>query len=158
MQLSFVETMSGTVRGEDGVSHPISFDVSAAGRGGGHFELRGVVSAPPWAPSATVEGTLTISPLKPAITYHLHFTALDGRRLELNAQKTPSLLRPLGSMTWMPAVLQDADARLVARGEMRFDLKDVLVFAASWLPGPRTQQRRLDVRRRAIDRHLMQGG
>lgn len=158
MAISFVETMSGAVRDEEGKEHPISFDVSASGRGAGHFELKGIINAPPWAPETSVEGTLTMSVLRPSIAYHLDFTARDGRRLSLDAEKTPSVFKPVTSMTFMPALLKDSGGRVVARGEMRFDLKDLVHFLASWLPGTRTQQRQLDVRRRAVDRHQLEGG
>jgi len=155
VQLSFVETMTGTLRDGAGREHPVSFDVSARGRGVGHFDLLGVLSAPPWAAETSAEGTLTISLLRGSIAYRLWFTAADRRRLRLEAEKTPSLLRPISSMTFMPAEIQDSVGQVLGRGSMTFDLNDLLPFLASWLPGPRHQQRRLDVRRRAIDRQLL---
>jgi len=76
MQLSFVETMSGTVLDARGGEHPISFAVCAVDLGGGHFTLKGVVTAPPWATQeVNCEGTLTIALRPAAITYHLTFAA-----------------------------------------------------------------------------------
>lgn len=159
MRISFVETMSGTLTDEEGTERPVAFDVSAVSRGpAGHFELRGLMRAPPWAPETETSGTLVISPLKPALVYQLRFTARDGRTLTLDAQKTPSPLRPLTSMTFMPTVVREDGGRVLGRGSMRFDLRDLLPFLVSWLPGPRTQQKRLDARRRAVARQALQEG
>jgi hypothetical protein len=158
MTLSFVETMRGTLRDAAGAEHPVSFEVTASSRGRGRFDLRGVISAPPFAPEAVAEGTLTIAPFLRAITYRLRFQSRDGAMLGLEAEKHPTPTSPLKSMTEMDAELFDAQGRLLAHGRMLFDLADLPRFAASWLPVAREQQKRLDVRRRAIARQLLGGG
>ncbi len=40
---------------------------------------------------------------------------------------------------------------------MSFDLRELLPFLASWLPVVKLQQRRLDVRRRAVARTQLRG-
>ena len=155
MQISFVETMSGTVRDERGVTHPISFSVCAVGVRGGHFTLKGVITAPPWAArEVSCEGTLVISLRPRAITYHLTFDAA-AQTLTLDAQKSPTPLHPLRSMTYMPTTIRDAHGVVVARGDMTFDLRHLPIFLASYING--SQQRQLDVRRRALDRLVLTG-
>lgn len=154
MILSFVETMRGWLSTRDG-ERPVSFEVRAAGQGGGHFELRGLISAPPFAVDRPVHGSLVIAPLKRSIAYALEFTGDDGRRYALEAEKHPSLLAPLTSMTAMQAILRDGGGTELARGEMRFDLRDLAPFALSWLPFPRLAQKQLDAKRRQIERSLL---
>lgn len=155
MKISFVETMRGTLRDLQGTDQPISFDVGASALGGGRFELKGLVSAPPWAPQAPAEGTLVMSLFEPAMTYQLRFTATDGALLTLDAQKHPTPLAPVRSMTEMETTLRDAGGQLLANGRMFFDLADLVPFLRSWLPLSRSQRRNLDVRRRAVARQLL---
>lgn len=157
MPISFVEAMRGWLR-VDGAEHPISFEVHALGQGGGKFELRGLLSAPPLGVDRPARGTLVIAPLRRSLAYDLEFTSSEGARYALKAEKHPSLLAPLQSMTCMLATVRDANGTLVGEGEMRFDLRDLAPFAASWLPLPRTAQRQLDARRRQIERRLLAEG
>lgn len=156
MRLSFVETMRGTVRDVHGDVHSIAFDVNAVGNSrDGHFTLRGLAHAPNWAREAAAHGTLTIAPRERTITYAVGFRSDAGDELLLDAQKRFSFLAPLRSMTLMPVTLRDASGEVIARGDMAFDLREFVPFLASWLPLVKTQQKRLDVRRRAVVRALL---
>ena len=158
MRLSFVETMRGTVRDTQGEASSIAFDVSATGASDGHFALRGLAKAPRWTREAAAQGTLTIAPRERTITYVLRFASDSGEALVLEAQKRFSFLAPLRSMTLMPVTLSGPTGQVLARGEMSFDLRELVPFVASWLPLARVQQTRLDVRRRALARAQLRGG
>lgn len=157
MRLSFVETMRGTVKDTQGSEHSLSFDVTAVGGLRGRFALRGLAQASPWAREAAAQGTLTIAPLARTVTYVLRFDSDAGEQIVLDAQKRFSLLAPLRSMTLMPVTVRDGTGNVLARGEMSFDLRELLPFLASWLPVVKVQQRRLDVRRRAVARTQLRG-
>ncbi len=150
--LSFVETMRGEVDGGEGPKK-LEFTVRADGTGGGRFTLRGVASLDGWSGEAEAKGTLEISVLPPRVRYQLELSGEQGV-LQLDAEKHPSPLKPLRSMTWMPVTLRDAAGKVVAKGEMTFDLRELPGFAASWLP-LKTQQKQLDARRRALTRRLI---
>ena len=160
MEVSFVETMRGTLVTADGERTEVEFDVVARAPSvrtllfTGRTELTGLLRAPPFASEVPARGSLVLGPT--ALDYELHFTAADGRALVLNGHKGPSLLKPVTSMTVMAAVLRDPEGNEVARGEMRFDLKDLVPFLASWLPVGRFAQRALDTRRRRVERHLLE--
>ena len=156
MPPSFVETMRGWLKSGEG-EHPISFQVHAAGTGGGRFELTGVIHAPPLAVERPARGELEISARKRSISYRLSFLGEDGRAYSLSAVKHVSLRAPVRSMTRMATVIHDAEGRPVAEGEMRFDLRDLGAFARSWLPVVGDERRRLDARRRQLDRQLLAG-
>lgn len=155
MRLSFVEAMQGTVRDQLGETSSIAFDVSAVGEGDGHFMLRGLARAPAWVRESAAHGTLTIAPRERTITYVVHFASESGQALRLDARKRFSFLAPRRSMTLMPVTLSDASGEVLARGEMSFNLRDLIPFIASWLPVARIQQKRLEVRRRAVTRALL---
>ena len=155
MRLSFVETMRGTVRDAHGDVHSFAFDVSAMGNSDGHFALRGLARAPHWAREAAAHGTLIIAPRERTITYAVRFRSDAGDELVLDAQKRFSFLAPVRSMTLMPVTLRAASGEVIARGDMTFDLRELVPFVASWLPLVKTQQKRLDVRRRAVARALL---
>ncbi len=158
MQLSFVETMGGTVRDGQGVQRALSFEVSARGGAGGRFALRGLASAPPWAGRVPAHGTLTIDPLARTVTYALRLDAPGGEALTLDAQKRFSLRAPLRSMTQMPVTLRDASGAVLAEGALSFSLHTLPRFLASWVSPSRAQQHELDVRRRAIARVMLGAG
>jgi hypothetical protein len=150
--LSFVETMRGEV--DDGERRRnIEFTVRADGLGGGHFTLKGVATVDGLASEAEAKGTLQMSVVPPRIRYQLTVETTRGL-LTLDAEKHPSPLSPFQSMTWMPVTLRDSSGKVIAKGEMTFDIKDLPVFAASWLPLGR-QQKALDARRRASARRLI---
>ena len=157
MPLSFVETMRGWMSagelGRQGDELPISFELIALHVGGGRFEVRGLMSAPPLIDETPARGTLALG--LGSIAYQLELVARDQRSLRLSAVKRPTWHSPLRSMTRMPATIRDADGRLVASGEMRFLLGDLASFAASWLPGIDHDHRLLDSRRRRLDRRAL---
>ncbi len=158
MQLSFVETMEGTVRDRAGVRTPLRFEVSAHGGAGGRFALRGLAWALPWGAEVPAHGTLAIDARARTITYALRLALPGGDALTLDAQKRVSLRAPLRSMTRMPVTLRDAEGVVRAEGELGFALRTLPRFLASWLPVARVQQRVLDVRRRAVAREALRGG
>jgi len=155
MGISFVEAMRGWLRDGSGAEHPVSFEVVAQRRAGGLFEIRGLLSAPPLARDVPARGTLEMAIGK--IAYHLEFVGADGRPLILEAQKHPTIFAPLKSMTQMHATVRDEKGTIVAEGEMRFALSDLVPFAASWLPGQRDSQKQLEARRRHVERLLLAG-
>jgi hypothetical protein len=125
MRLSFEETMQGTLRDLSHREHPVSFSVEMEGEGKGLFTMRGTVKAPPWAEAMKATGAFTLSARR--IHYHLRFGPFV-----LEGTKTPSLLKPIFSMTKMPVTLRERDS-VVAEGEMYFDLKDLPGFLLSWV-------------------------
>ena len=151
--ISFVETMRGEV--DDGSTRrAIEFTVRALGQGAGQFSLRGVASVEGWASEVEAKGTLAMSLVPPRIRYQLHFESSVGT-LTLEAEKHPSPLKPLGSMTWMPTTLRTGERQVVAKGEMIFPIETLPGFIASWLPFRRTQQKQLDARRRSAVRKAL---
>lgn len=153
MAISFVETMRGSLRDGEGAEHPVEFRVAAAGLGS-ELRLRGLIWIPPWVEGGEAEGILSFSLSPPTLGYRLRFAG----GLALDAQKHPTVLAPLRSMTSMRAVLRDAAGQTLAEGPMRFDLRDLPQFLASWLPFARGQQRALDAERRAAGRPGISGG
>jgi hypothetical protein len=159
MDISFVETMRGKVVDAGGVESPIEFEVKARAPSlwtllrTGRTELSGVVRAPLVCEEAVGRGELVISPTQ--ILYRVHFEGPDGRAYELEGQKRPRLLAPLGTMTRMEVVLRTAEGWVVGLGTMHFDLREVAGFAWSWLPFGRRAQRALDARRRMVERRQL---
>ena len=133
MPLTFVETMRGTLQDAQGADHPVSFTVTAIAEGSGYFRLAGVATATPWATDAAATGVLVLSPR--FLRYRLRFAA-PGGDWTIAGQKLPTLRAPLRSMTVLPVTLTDAMEVERARGNMRFDLRDLPRFAASWIPRP----------------------
>lgn len=128
--LGFTETMRGTLRGEER-DHPVEFTVTARSEGRGFFTLDGTADAAPWAKGAAT-GSLRISlfALDRFIRYHLR---LPGGFV-LQGEKTPGLLRPLRSMTFMPVKLSGPDGALIAEGTMSFALEELPAFVLSAFP------------------------
>ena len=60
-------------------------------------------------------------------------------------------------MTRMNATIADEAGRVVASGEMRFDVRDLVGFVASWLPVAKKGRHHLDTRRRSIERLALSG-
>lgn len=163
IEVSFVETMRGTLTGQDGQEHPVVFDVATHAPAllpflrEGHTDVRGVVRAPPWVDEAEVRGTMVVAPLRGHISYRLTFAG-PGGQMRLEGHKSPSLFAPIKSMTTLPIRLLGADGSVLAQGTMHFDMKDLVPFLASWLPVPRRAQRQLDTQRRGIARRALQQG
>jgi hypothetical protein len=127
----FVETLRGALQ-EGGAEHAIEVELLAEAPSpaallrNGCLAVRGVVRAPRWIAEAPVRGSLRIQPY--ALTYQLFFETRDGRTLELEGLKRPSLLAPVRSMTTLPSVLCTEDPVVVVRGELRFELGKLLPF------------------------------
>lgn len=156
MRVSFVETMRGTVRDEAGRSWPVEFEVRAEAADHARFlrdgttRLEGLIRAGEIVPEAACQGSLTLSPLRRRIAYALEFSDAAGAPRTLRGEKRFDPLSPVRSMTVLPVELAERDGRVLARGELRFDLRELLPFLASWLPIPTQAGRRLDRRRRAL--------
>ena len=161
MDVSFVETMRGTLQTSAGVVSVVEFDVVAEARSlsrfllDGRSELRGLLRAPAWTDETPARGSLRISPL--ALEYRVEFKGRDGQTYLLEGLKHPSLLKPVSSMTQMRTVLRSASGATVAEGAMHFDLRELVPFVASWLPVGRWAQRSLDAKRRAVERLALTG-
>ena len=153
MNVQFVETMRGTVVEPNGQQHPIEFTVNASRLGRGRFALKGVAKAAPFLPEGEVTGTLTMALLPPAIAYHLEL----GNGVRLDAQKDPRPWRPLHSFTFMPVTIKDKDGVVLAEGSMRFDVRELPKFAASWLIDTR-QRKELEAERRRLARTQLERG
>lgn len=160
MIVSFVETMQGTVSDASGRAHAIDFDLKAEAaslRGflkDGVTKVSGLLHAEPWATEVPLTGTLRISASERCIEYRLETT---DHQLFLDGRKDVNPLTLVRSMTLMPVSLRDASGKTLATGEMRFDLKDLTPFLASWLPLKKQAQRLLDVRRRQVERRALAG-
>ena len=144
MGFEFAETMSGTVEwlAEPGKRHPFKFEITAhaqstrAHLSNGVAQIRGVVHAPPHAESADASGTITIRPIgKRMIRYELSFLGDDGKRYEMVGQKDISWLRPVQTLTTLPAEIRDEDGKRVGTCLTRFDYKnDLWTFLRSFRP------------------------
>lgn len=160
MTISFVETMRGWMQLESGEPSPISFELVARRREFGCFDVRGILAMPALIPPTPARGTLRIG--RQAIAYQLDFetcAAATGvqQRMRLNATKHPKVLSPLASMTAMEATVRDERGQIVASGQMRFDVRELPSFLASWIPRLPRQAAKLDVRRRTLERRLLDG-
>ena len=147
MRMGFVETMSGTVTDDAGAAWPVSFEVSARAEGQGWYRLEGVARAERWAPEARASGSLHLS--SRALRYRVEFDAPSGR-LVLEGHKTPSLLAPVASMTRLPVTLTDGAGRVLASGELAFNLRHLPGFLATWLPFVRAPARRVEAEARRL--------
>lgn len=156
MKPSFVETMRGSLSPPGGEASPVVFEVVAEAASTrallrtGHTELRGLIRAPAWVDEAPTRGSLDLSPRR--LEYRLRFVDRQGRDLLLLGRKHPRPLAALHSMTVMETLLLDDRGGELARGELRFDLRELPPFLWSWLPLRHMAQRRLDIRRRAVER------
>ncbi|WP_210716743.1 hypothetical protein [Amycolatopsis acididurans] len=120
MRTTFSEVMAGNGRlaldvEMPGVLHPF---VDVVANASGRVEMPGLADDP----AAT--GTVEIAPVtRRRIRYRLDFTALDGRRLHLDGWKSIRFLRPLWTMTTLPATVTDASGAVVAELSLRFDIR-----------------------------------
>lgn len=140
MGVSFFENMHGELTCRWGTTHAVDFELRAEATRFGRFmrdgstRLSGIVNAPPWAEEAPLQGQLHISPvLQRRLRYHITFSDEQGTPYRLAGEKSVNWLRPVSTMTHMEVQLHRQD-ELVATGEMRFELGELLAFAASWTP------------------------
>lgn len=159
MNVGFVETMRGTLKANDGSESKVEFEVHAHADHlrkflkDGQTTLRGIIRAAPYAAEVPATGELTID-LPRSLTYLVTFES-EGQSYRLEGKKTPSLLSPLRSMTWMEVVLKTGAGEELARGQMTFALRELGGFLASWLPFNPRPRVTLDVRRRRLEREGM---
>lgn len=156
MNLSFIETMAGTLTDNDGRSHRVDFEVRATERSSGRFALDGVAHAGSFVSEAPCTGTLEITLVPASIAYDVRFEDSEGRAYRIEGAKRPSVLSPLRSMTALPVVLT-REGVIVAKGMMRFDLMDLVSFLSTWLPVATRAQRRFEARHTAVVRQLLAG-
>jgi hypothetical protein len=156
MNLSFVETMRGTLNDR----HPVDFQIRTTSTGKpGAFTVEGVVHCAPWVSEGPCEGTLIVSVLPASIAYDVRFTGSDGSKLALVGHKSPSLFAPIKGMTVLPIALRNlGTGEELARGTMTFDLLELPQFLASWLPVATDPRRRFEARHRAVTRRALIGG
>jgi hypothetical protein len=139
----FNETMSGTwTRPGATDAKAISFTVTVRARSwlqhlrDHDAELEGTLQMDGFAQNVTIRGTLHINPLLGrVIRYHFEFTADDGQRYQFRGQKDMSLTDPVGSLTILPASIEDARGQKVADCQMKFDTRHLPSFLASFRPG-----------------------
>ena len=136
--VSFFERMSGQLLDSRGEQHPASFEIKAEASHLAHFlrhgktRISGVIDAQPWADAAALSGTLELSPLvHRRIVYDFAFSDAEGQPCRFVGKKKLRLGRPLHSLTHLSAELR-CRAALVAKGQMRFDLRELPAFARSW--------------------------
>jgi hypothetical protein len=95
--------------------------------------LTGRVAVPGWADDAEASGRLRVAPVVARrIRYTMDFTAADGRRLRLDGWKSVSARRPVRSMTFLPVTVTDGDGVVVGEARLRFRLRDLGAFLASF--------------------------
>ncbi len=161
MRVSFVETMSGSLTGDDGASHPAAFTIHVEAPStraflvDGRCTVRGVLKAAPWAPEVPCEGELIITRLPITLGYLLRARGADGRALRLEGTKRVSLVRVLTTMTTLPLELLDEGGAVKARGVFTFDLKDLLSFLATFSPLSRRPRALVDAARTAARRRAL---
>ena len=144
MGFQFAETMSGAVEwsAQPGVRQPLSFEVTATASStrehlrDGKARLSGAIHAPPLAPTAAVEGVITIRLFgERIIRYELAFTAADGKPYTLVGQKDIRWLSPTRSFTYLPAEIFDDAHRRVGTCETTFNVeRDLWSFVRSFRP------------------------
>ena len=95
----------------------------------GTLDMEGVADDVP------VTGTIEISPFKKRlIRYELDFTGDDGKPYRFVGQKDIRLSDLIGTWTTCNGAVVDGKGIELARGTIRFDLKDLAPFLASWRP------------------------
>lgn len=138
-ETTFSEVMAGpaTLRGEtDKRLLRLELDVTCPGLlklwSDTEATMTGRVSLPGIADDPRACGTLQIAPLRRRrLRYRLAFRAMDGRQLRLDGWKTVRLLRPLRSMTTLPATLYEDDS-VLGEALLAFDLRDLPRFLATF--------------------------
>lgn len=125
MALRFAETMAGTLDDAGGRPLAVSFTVAAAGEGRGYLRLTGTLRV--GESSTPCHGVLVLRP--GSLRYRVR--GRDGT--EVAGQKTVSLRRPLASLTTLPVTLADPHGEVLARGDLRFALRELPAFLLSFV-------------------------
>lgn len=140
----FHETMTGTWQ-RDGapagchLRFQFTAAVSAADLGrylrDRRVRIAGTVEAEGLARGAFLEGEMELDPLLGrVIGYRFRFTGDDGRAYAFRGRKEMRLLHPIRSLTTLPGALLDEDGRAVGHAALRFALRDLPAFLASFRP------------------------
>ncbi len=136
MGFEFRETMSGSYHriGASDRELAIAFTVRAVAHDWLRFlrdrkaALTGEVVVEGLADHRPLHGTLKIDPLLGReLVYDFEFPADDGRTLRFFGKKSVELLRPLHTMTTLPAQLLAVDGEVVGEGRLRFDARSDLL-------------------------------
>jgi hypothetical protein len=139
-ETTFSELMAGSVRlrGQDG-ERPMRLDLDVASPGllvlwgDTDARLTGRVTLPGVADDPAAHGTLLIAPVRRRrLRYQLDFHATDGRPLHLDGWKSVRLLRPLHSMTTLPATVYEVDGSVLGEALLHFDVRDLPRFLAGF--------------------------
>ncbi len=145
MGLHFIETMAGTVRMPEG-DRRFAFTASADSPtvfafGGwtpmtlsGTATLEGVVDDAPMLEGSSLEIGI---PLHDYLRYQVTFEDGEGRRYRFFGQKTVSVWNLPKTMTTLHGHLF-RDGSELGPATLRFDLKDLASFLATWRPWPAT--------------------
>ncbi len=136
----FDETMEGTAQREgEWFTRPFRFDLHAesaslpTASGTAHCRTTGQVFLSGVADGVPAEGTLEISPIEGRrLGYTLDFTSDDGRRFHFEGHKTITFRHPVRSFTVLPGVLLVADGTVWGRAQVRFSLRHLGAFLASF--------------------------
>lgn len=138
-ETTFGEVMAGPARLATGERVPLRLDLAVTSPGvltlwgDTTAELTGRVTLPGLVDDPAATGTLEIAPLRRRrLRYRLTMRALDGRVLRLDGWKSIRLLRPVHTMTTLPATLYDADDTVLGEAVLRFDLRTLPRFLASF--------------------------
>lgn len=92
----------------------------------GQVFMAGVVEGAP------LEGRIEISPLwKRTLTYQFSFP-VNGKTYRFDGTKNVKFYRPLYSMTALPGHVYDETGRAVAKVKVRFLMRDMVSFLASY--------------------------
>lgn len=139
----FRETMSGTWSPAGSTeTRNISFTITARARSwlqhlrDHETEVEGTLQMDGFARAAEVRGSLHINPLLGGvIRYQLEFAADDGKTYRLRGQKDVKVTDLVGTMTHLPARIEDGAGALVAEARLKFDPRDLPSFLGSFRPG-----------------------
>jgi hypothetical protein len=139
-ETTFSEVMSGPARLRDEPGQRplrLELDVTCPGLlllwNDTEATMTGRVSMAGVADDPEANGTMQIAPLRRRrLRYQLAFRAIDGQLMRLDGWKSVSLLRPLRSMTRLPATLYAENGSVLGEAQLRFDLRDLPKFLASF--------------------------
>jgi hypothetical protein len=97
-------------------------------------EIEGEVVMEGFAEHRPMRGTLEIDPvLGRKLVYEFDFEGDDGKKYRFAGRKTVEVLRPLETMTTLPAEVFDDAGKRVAEAVVRFDARsDLVKFLKSW--------------------------
>lgn len=146
-QVEFTETMRGRCELlASGRAVDASFTVRAGARDarairqtlfeeGAVLALEGTVTITGLCERAPCRGSLTMRPMKRAgtLVYDLRFADAQGDEYDLHGEKSVSLASVLSGMTTLATeVTRAADGVPVARGVLRFELRELVPWLTTW--------------------------